>query len=283
LLDRVYPLDRNRVASTIGGAIDRGSTYETEFRLIADDEVERWVLAKGEAFGNGKALRVLGVFVDVTERHRAEQQLRELGGRLLKVHEQERRRLSRELHDGVGQRIALVSAELGMLRNELTSVSLVRDRIQGLLECVGEVGCELHRVSYELHPVWLDHLGLSASIRRLCAELSAAHRIAIHLELGEMPAVLMTDIALCMYRIAQEALHNMVTVRLGADAGDLSLSIVDDGVGFNPVVDHAVNGVGLVSMRERARHVEGHLTLTSQPGHGTRVDVRVPLRNLVAS
>jgi signal transduction histidine kinase len=140
-------------------------------------------------------------------------------------------------------------------------------------------------VSHELHPAWLEHVGFAASIRRLCVELSNAHRIAIELEIGKMPAQLRRDVALCLYRIVQEALHNIVkhsqaataTVRLDADPVEIVLLVIDDGLGFDPVVEHELKGVGLVSMRERARHAGGDVTLTTKPGQGTRVEVRVPL------
>ena len=228
---------------------------------------------------------MLGVFLDVTARHRVEQELRDLGGRLIDAHERERRRLSGELHDGAGQRLAVLSAELTMLREQLAGSPLVLDQVDRLLAHAEDIGTELHRLSHHLHPAWLEQLGLSASIRRVCAELSRAHRIAIHLEIAEVPAGLTKDVALCLYRIVQEALHNVVkhsgaasaTVRLDVDYGQIVLDIVDDGMGLDPGVERAMNGVGLISMRERARQVDGDVMLTSKPGLGTQVQVRVPL------
>jgi two-component system sensor histidine kinase UhpB len=284
-LDRVHPRDRERVVSTISAALDHATAYETEFRVLGLDDVERWVLGKGKAFINGKSRRMLGVFLDVTARHRVEHEVRDLGGRLVDAHERERRRLSAELHDGVGQRLAVLAAELALLREEVASSPLILDQVDRILAHAGDVSTELHRLSHDLHPASLEQLGLSASIRRVCDELSRAHRITIRLEIAALPAGLTNDVALCVYRIVQEALHNVVkhsgaaiaTVRLEVDHGEVVLNVVDDGKGLDPLVEHAIKGVGLISMRERARQVEGHLTLTSRPGLGTQVQVRVPL------
>ncbi len=285
LLARVHPVDRERVASTMTEAIDRAAAYETEFRVLGNDGKERWVLGKGKAFCNGKPLRMSGVFVDVTERHRVERELRDLGGRLINAHEEERRRLSRELHDGVSQQLALLSVELGLLRESLSASPPAVEQIDRALGHTDEVGSELHRLSHELHPALLEHVGLTHSIRRVCREISNAHRVAVHLEIDDTSIVVTNDVALCLYRIAQEALHNVVkhsgatsaSVRLGSERGHIVLSVSDDGRGFDPLVESAVDGVGLISMRERVRLVEGHLTLTSKPGQGTSVAVRVPL------
>lgn len=283
-LDRVHPSDRQRVAQTMTEAMDRAASYETEFRVLGYDQIERWVMGKGKAWRNGKPLRMMGVFVDVTERHRVEQAVRDLGGRLISAHEEERMRLSQELHDDVGQRLAMLSAELGALRRQGVPETNVLRQVEKLSTHVDEIGSALRRLSRELHPMMLGQLGVSASIRRLCDEIADTHRIAVHREIDTFPAV-SGDVSLCLYRIAQEALHNVVkhsrattvNVTLKSATGEIALSVVDDGVSFDPGLESQAGGLGLISMRERARLVQGHLTLTSKPGHGTRVDVRVPL------
>ena len=188
-LTRVHPLDRDRVAQAMTDAMTRSATYETEFRVVGYDEIERWILGKGKAVSNGKPHRMSGVFVDFTERHQAEQELRDLGGRLIHVHEQERSRMSRELHDDMGQRIGLLSAELGLLRQGLdTAPQHIHDQLDRLSAQAAEIGSELHRFSHELHPVRLEQLGLAASVRALCDDLAAARKISVHLDLVETPA-----------------------------------------------------------------------------------------------
>jgi PAS domain S-box-containing protein len=114
-LEQLHASDRDRVSQTMTAAMDRGGSYETEFRVVGYDDVERWVMGKGRAVRNGRPLRMLGVFVDFTDRHRLEEELRELSGQLIHAHEQERIRLSRELHDDVAQRLSWLAIELGML------------------------------------------------------------------------------------------------------------------------------------------------------------------------
>jgi PAS domain S-box-containing protein len=228
---------------------------------------------------------ILYVCRDITERKEAEQEMRKLSGRLMDAHEEERRRLSRELHDGVGQRLALISAELGLLQAQLTDAPEVLEHVRRLTAHAEDVGSELHRLSHELHPALLEQLGLAAAIRRLCEEFEGAHHILVHLEIDETPAAMTNDVALALYRIAQEALHNVVrhsgarnaTVRLAAEGGDIVLCVVDDGRGFDQSGSESTRGVGLISMGERSRHVAGRLTLTTGIGHGTRVESRVPL------
>jgi PAS domain S-box-containing protein len=227
---------------------------------------------------------VLYVCRDITERKEADRALLELGGRLIHAHEEERMRLSQELHDDVGQRLALLSAELGILNRLGTRETSIGEQVKMISAHVDEIGSALRRLSHELHPVMLEQIGLPASIRRLCDETAAATRIVIQREIVTSPLAITIDVSLCLYRIAQEALHNVVkhsrastvTVSLTSTDGEIALSVLDDGVSFDPGLNRNAGGLGLISMRERARLVRGHMTLTSKPGHGTRVDVRVP-------
>ena len=282
-LDRVHPFDRKRVAETMTDAMDRAASYETEFRVLGYDEIERWVLAKGKALRNGKPLRMLGVFVDVTARHHANETLRDLGGRLIHAHEEERIRLSQELHDDVGQRLALLSAEIGVLRQQGVG------QVEKLFVHVDGISRSLRRLTHELHPALLRQLGLSSSIGRLCDEIADATPIVVRREIGALPIDIASDVSLSLYRIVQEALHNVikhsrattVTVTLKGTPDEIELSVFDDGVSFDPSSERHMGGLGLISMRERARLVRGRLALTSKPGYGTRVDVHVPLVDVV--
>ncbi len=286
-LELLHPSDRNRVSVAMTDAMAKGESYEMVFRVVGFDEVERWVLGKGRALRNGKPLRMLGVFVDFTERHRVEQELHDLGGRLIDAHEQERIRISRELHDDIAQRVSLLAAELGMLRQRLEgSPADIREQIASLSTQSGEVASELHRVSHELHPARLTQIGLEASIRGFCHELSEARHIPVDVEIAELPDSLAPGVALCLYRVTQEALQNVVRHSGAARAGlklttfgnEIVLSIVDDGAGFDVVAVRKKDTLGLVSIRERVRLVQGQLGVTSKPGGGTRIEVRVPLR-----
>ncbi len=284
-LERVHISDRERVARTMNDAMEQGSSYETEFSVVGYDGVERWVMAKGTAIRNGKPLRMLGVFVDLSDRHHARNEIQKLGGQLINAHEHERIRLARDLHDDLGQRVALLSMAMGALRKQLpASLGPMNDQLTKLANEAAEIGTELNRFAHELHPARLELLGLEASIRTFCEDLGRSKRMTVDLTIGGLPP-LDTDIALCLYRIAQEALHNVVkhsgtsraTLVLTGTGDELVLEVRDQGAGFEASAPRRQDTLGLVSMRERARLVRGELTVSSQPGSGTHVCARVPL------
>jgi signal transduction histidine kinase len=209
-----------------------------------------------------------------------------------RAYEQERARLSRELHDDIAQRLALLSADLGILQQRLTNASVeIREHVERLSTETATIGSDLNQIACGLHPAGLERLGLQTSIRHYCARLADLRRITVDLELGEIPAVLDMNAALCVYRIVQEALQNIVkhsgashaTISLTTVRGDLVLRIVDRGVGFNPQAMRATAGLGLISMRERARFIHAQLHVSSKPGDGTSIEVHVPIGQSFAS
>ena len=207
-------------------------------------------------------------------------------------YEKERTRLSRELHDGVAQRIALLSAEIGVLRQLLTNAP---EDIQAQAAMVAaetaSIGSDLQRIARGLHPAGLLQLGLGESIMRYCTQLAHAHRVTIDSHLSEVPAALDTNAALCLYRIAQEALHNVVkhsgashaTVSLTTVRGELVLRVVDRGGGFDLQTMRTKESLGLISMRERARLAHARLQVSSKPGEGTSIEARVSVRQSFVS
>jgi signal transduction histidine kinase len=239
------------------------------------------------------ALLIVGLLVQRSNRRRAEEGLREsqhelrvLTGRLLQAQETERRRIARELHDDLSQSLALLSVELDLLGQKPPgSVALFGGRVQELSAQVKQLSSSVHDLSHQLHPAKLGQLGLAAAVRNLSKELAQSHGLTIASTHHEVPAAIPEDTALCLYRIVQEALSNVIRhsgaqhaeVRLSGSANAICLRIVDDGAGFDPQLVQAKGGLGLVSMRERLRLVNGVLAIDSQPSGGTRIDVRVPL------
>lgn len=223
---------------------------------------------------------------DVTDRRRAEDALRSVSGRLINAHEQDRMRLARELHDDVAQRLALLAVELDSLPQLLGQAP--DDgwaRVRLLSSSAKELASDLHRFVHDLHPARLEQLGLEAAIRGFCQDLSDAHRIAIQVDIRALPRELPQRVSLCLYRVIQEALQNVVKhsgvpsalVQLVASKDDIRLSVVDRGVGFDTHAAHEQASLGLVSMRERVRLVHGQLTVQSMKGRGTTIDVRIPM------
>ena len=228
---------------------------------------------------------MLGVFVDFTERHRVEEELRDLSGRLIDAHEQERRRLARELHDDVGQRLALFAMEFGALRERLSGApDDLRDDLSRMASEMRAIGSQLHAFSHDLHPARLEQIGLEASIRSICEEIATARGMTIDFS-GQVPDALPLQIEVCLYRIVQEALHNVIkhsrspraSVILSATPAAVTLRVLDEGIGFDPDDTRKKETLGLVSMRERARLVHGDFAVTSATGKGTAIDVWVPL------
>jgi signal transduction histidine kinase len=205
---------------------------------------------------------------------------------LISAHEQERIRLSRELHDDVAQRVAFLSVEMTELRYRLAGLPVeLLERLARLSVETAEIGSELHRIAHALHPANLERLGLEAALRSFCTNLAESKRITIHMGIHDLPKAFSTDVALCLYRIAQEALYNVVkhsrathaTVSLTTDNGDLVLTVSDNGIGFDPVSVREKGTLGLVSLQERARLVRANLHVTSKLGEGTAVHVKLPL------
>lgn len=224
--------------------------------------------------------------VDEMERGRTEEALRYIGGRLISAQEEERSRIARELHDDLSQRLALLSIELAQVAQLIPAKQRsLRARMQDLWAKAQEISVEVHRISYQLHPSKLEHLGLVSAVKSFCEELDERRGIKITFRGRGIPAGLPKDVALCVFRVVQESLRNVVKhsgarearVVLRMSGRTLQLSVSDSGAGFD--VDSATHrkGLGLISMSERLRLVGGTITIRSQPTRGTEIDIQIPL------
>jgi two-component system, chemotaxis family, CheB/CheR fusion protein len=212
------------------------------------------------------------------------EELRTLAARLLTTQEEERRRVSRELHDDLNQKLAMLEVDADRLAQQLPSSLEVGSAVQSLRDRVAEVSNDIRRVAYQLHPSILEHLGLGVALRSYCSEFSEREGIKVKFSVQARLASVPESIALCLYRVTQEALRNVAKhasaksadVALEAKGNRLHLSIRDNGSGFDPATSQK-GGIGLLSMKERVRLVDGEFILKASRGHGTRIDVRVPL------
>jgi signal transduction histidine kinase len=238
---------------------------------------------------------IVTLLLQTAQRRKAEQdlrssqvELRRLTGRLLQTQEGESRRIARELHDDLGQGLALLTVQMDLLRQKPPErTDQLGARMQELLRQLQQLSSSVHELSHQLHPAKLEQLGLTAAIGSLCRELTHRHGLKIDFPRNEIPPAIPPETALCLYRIAQEALANAIKhsgaqhawVELGGANSDvISLRIVDDGSGFDPkLIDGTGGGLGLVSMRERVFFLGGSIVIDSRPSDGTRVDVRIPL------
>lgn len=282
--ERIHPDDFARREAAIRRAIDAGTTYSTEYRVVLPGGTQRWISSQGQVeVVDGHPGRMLGVCIDITEQRNAELAARDLGGRLINAQEDERRRIARDLHDDLTQRLALLSVELDLLSRDVSG-DAPSALITTLATQVRAISSEVHKLSYQLHPAKLDQLGLVTAARSWCRDVTRQSGIRVEFTADHVPADVPPDIALCLFRIIQEALRNVVRhsgaatarVALTGDVRGLRLVIVDDGHGFDGRAAVRAAGLGLVSMQERARLVHGTIDLQAQPGAGTSITVDVP-------
>ncbi len=237
--------------------------------------------------------------VDITEhkvaellRKEAENARAELGGRLLQAQEEERTRIARELHDDINQKLGLLAIDLQQLQQRMPdSNGEARRELGELFNKTNRISSDVQRLSHQLHSSRLDYLGLPAALRRLCEEFGAQHNIFTECLIAEFPAKLQRDISLCLFRVAQECLSNAakhgsathVRVQLHHHAGAIRMEIADNGSGFDPVkvASRQEPGLGLISMRERLRLVNGELLIQSRQGGQTRITAVIPFHETV--
>jgi two-component system sensor histidine kinase UhpB len=227
------------------------------------------------------AVPLLFVSALLDEARQTEHSLRNISGSLINAQEQERHRIARELHDDLGQRLALTSAKLNGLIKE--SDASLKPNLADLSEQISAISNTTREISHDLYPSLLEYVGLATAVRRLCHEIGYGKQLSIQLAVGNLPH-LQPSISLCLYRVAQEALHNVikhslankVQVDLGTDDQRVLLRITDDGVGFD--LSRQTEGLGLHSMRERVRSVGGMIEIVSALRTGTRIEVLVNVR-----
>jgi PAS domain S-box-containing protein len=277
-----------RLRCAVEQALHIGKPYELDIELVCPDGTTRWLHARGEAQRDsaGRIVQLYGTVQDIAERKGAEEMLQDMSGRLITAHEEERSRIARELHDDLSQRMALLQIGLEQFEQNPTGhPSEIRKNVHYLTEIAEEVSSNIHDLSHRLHPPKLDVLGLLPSLAGFCKEFSELHHIQVQFAHHDVPGNIPKDVTLCLFRIAQEALRNVVKhsgavqakVELLGLGHRMELCVSDTGVGFDPESVKGGEGIGLVSMRERLRLIEGDLTIESVSPHGTRIRARAPL------
>jgi signal transduction histidine kinase len=231
-----------------------------------------------------QSLLIVTLVVQSRKLRRSEAMLKDLSRHLITVQEEERRRIARELHDDFGQRLALLKIELEILNQE-EGRSLragAKERLRGLLSNVDELATDIQGLSHTLHSSKLQYVGLQGALKELCRQVSKQHHIAVDLKVSALTGPVPDEIALCFYRVAQEALHNAakhsgarrVVVAVSSNHSLFHMIITDDGKGFNQAETSL--GLGLASMRERLQMVGGQLLVQSKPGSGTELEAQAP-------
>jgi PAS domain S-box-containing protein len=225
-------------------------------------------------------------FIDITERKRAEAALANVSRKLIEAQEQERVRISRELHDDIGQRLALLAIELQQLCDDSLILPEVRNRMGELQKQTSEIATDIQSLSHELHSAKLQYLGIAAAMSGFCQEFGEQQKVEIQFKASDLPSPLSSDISLCLFRVLQEALHNSAKhsgvrhfeVRLWETSDEIHLTVGDSGAGFDIEAAKQSRGLGLISMEERIKLLDGKLSVESQPKLGTTIHARVPLK-----
>ncbi len=287
-MEQLHPDDRPRVLEDRtrlhDGRLDR---LDLEYRFLHPADGLKWIRHVGRVAARdaqGRTTRSFGVLRDITPRMQSEAALRDLSQRLIRAHEQERALLARELHDDVTQRLAALAIDVGRILGA-PSDGIRAGALQPVADGLARLSEDIHDLSYQLHPSVLTELGLGPALRAECERRVRFGGFAVELELDPLPPGLDPDTGLCLFRVTQEALGNVArhadartaTVRLQWRDRGLRLTIVDDGVGFDPSAREVIMSLGLQSMRERLELVNGRLEIASAPGGGTTVAAWVPL------
>jgi PAS domain S-box-containing protein len=309
LLEYVYEEDRSVVDAALRQALAAGGQFDVRFRTVWPDGSVRWLLARGRLANHvsSEPERLLGAAIDITDQQRIEEEaererqrlneeiaatgivldrtkeeLRNLAANLLAKQEEERRRIARELHDELAQQVAVLEMSLRHIRHEPASIDT---QLDSAIDRVAGLARDVRNISQRLHPSSLEHLGLNSALCNLCEEWERTYNMAVQYTSRARAHYVPTEVVTCVYRIAQEALRNVhkhagdarVVMILSETDQDLTLTVRDDGRGFDPVDARKSTGLGFLSMQERVRLIGGRLVCRSAPQKGTEVEISVPV------
>jgi PAS domain S-box-containing protein len=284
----VHTDDLENVLSTFAEALNTRQPFSMEYRLRRKDGVYRWMfdVASPRVNGDGSFAGFIASAVDTTDQKLAQQALEKISGQLIEAQEKERTRIARELHDDICQRLALLSVELEQAhRSQSGSSAVATKSLQEIQRHCAEIATDVQSMSHQLHSSKLDLLGIKAALRGFCKEFSSQHEVNIEFTERNVPRQVSKEISLCLFRVAQEALHNAVkysgvrqfAVELSGTGNDVQLVVNDCGAGFDIEKARTNRGLGLLSMQERIYLVHGKLAVNSKPGRGTTITATVPL------
>jgi PAS domain S-box-containing protein len=227
----------------------------------------------------------LSLITDITVRKEAEEALAGVSRKLVAVQEEERTRIARDLHDDIQQRLAMLAVEIEQLKDGSPNFPAeLSRRLSEVWEGLTEVSASVQSISHELHSPQLEYLGIAAAMKSFCREFAARQSVQVDFRIDNIPQPPSHEVSLCLFRVLQEALHNATKysqvrhfeVRLTCAGDQLDLTVADQGIGFDPETAMNKGGLGLVSMCERVRLVNGTIAIDSKPMTGTTIHVRVP-------
>jgi PAS domain S-box-containing protein len=255
--------------------------YEMKFSYPAVGERDLLLSYFPIEADNGTIDRAACILHDITDRKRAEEVVSSMSRKLIEAQEQERARIGRELHDNINQRLAVLAVALDRLQGEPSDI---QSRTRELQKDLAEISSDVQAMTHELHSSSLEYLGVCAGMKSWCKVFAERQRIEVDFR-GDVASVLTKETGLTLFRVLQEALHNVIKhsgvkhgeVRLRENSGEIHLTVRDLGRGFEIDAATQSKGLGLTSMRERVRLVNGTITIDSKPMRGTTIHVCVPL------
>ncbi len=285
----IHPEDKEACLGTYTRSFESQSPCRIEYRHRRYDGRYRWLLDHCmPRYEEGEFRGFIGYRINVSKRKASEEAVRELGGRMIDAQEAERARIARDLHDNLGQRVAMLSIDIELLKQGVPKSDVAtREQLDSIYQHAAELSRDIRRLSHQLHSAMLDHVGLLPAALELCQQVSQQHGIAVEMKDRNVHQIVPGNVALCLFRILQESLNNIVKhsgarcaqVELAEYENVLTLRVTDSGKGFDPAARAA--GLGLISMKERLRLVGGRFSLHSAPDAGTEITVQVPLLQAV--
>jgi PAS domain S-box-containing protein len=288
----IHPEDVAKVDAAFVASLDKRSPCTVEYRIVMPDSRVKIVEERWRAFHDeeGKPVRLAGTCRDITERVRAEEELRRLSGELLRSQDEERRKIARDLHDSTGQDLVALATMLGQLRESIPSAERKSRRLLSECKALSDKCIrDVRTLSYVLHPPMLDEAGLGDAIRDYVGGFSKRSGIHVELELSPRLGRMERGVELALFRVVQESLANIqrhsrsqrAKIRIHRNL-TLTLEISDRSRGASTGVPGGKDeprfkaGVGIASMQERVRLIGGQLEIDST-SHGTTVRVTIPL------
>jgi PAS domain S-box-containing protein len=286
----VHPDDRRRVSEAVADARKNQKLYAAEFRVVLPDGTVRWLGSRGKFYyaRNGNPERMLGVSLDITERKRAEEALSCMNRRVIEAEERERNRIARDLHEDVGQRLALLAIAIEQLKNDFPHQAVeLLDGLDAVWRKALEILTDVKASAHELYSPRLEYLGIAAVMKTFCEEFGERKRVEIDFRSHGFANFVLPDVSICLFRVLQEALRNGVmhsgvqkfSVQLWGESDEIHLRVSDSGVGFDLRAARTGRELGLIRIEQRVKLVEGTFSIDSQPEKGTTVEVSVPLRS----
>lgn len=299
VLMRIHPDDRDVVRKAARQSRTGSNSGEVEYRYASPDGIYRWMYDRWVVMrdSNGEPKYYEGIVIDNTKRKQAEVALREsrkklrlLSSHLLKAQEKERRRISLELHDELGQALTVLKLQLGSIRKKLSpDMDALRTDVENTLKYVDLIIENVRRLSHDLSPSILEDLGLDAALRLLIKEFVNHSSIKISCEITPIDQLFSKENQIIIYRIFQETFTNIerhskasqIWISIKQEKGTVVFTIRDDGIGFDVKQSLSRSGneraLGLTALDERARMLGGCLRIESEKGCGTHITFNIPI------